>query len=53
MLIHHAHRVLLAGPIDPSAPTIRHDHHSLQTTRSTESRRQVPWRLLADGALRA
>jgi hypothetical protein len=27
-LIDHARRVLLAGPIDPSKPTIRHDHHT-------------------------
>ena len=29
-LVDDAHRVLLAGPINPSEPTIRHDHHSLQ-----------------------
>ena len=27
-LVDHAHRVLLAGPIHPGEPSLRHDHHA-------------------------
>jgi hypothetical protein len=27
-LVDHAHRVLLAGPINTSEPTLQHDHHA-------------------------
>ena len=29
-LVDHAHRVLLARPVHPGKPTIRHDYHSLE-----------------------
>jgi hypothetical protein len=51
VLVDYARGVLLAGPIDPSEPTVRHDHHSLRR-RLTVVGSEVPWRMLTDGALR-
>ena len=47
-----AHRVLGAGPINSSGPTLTHNS-SLQPTILTAAGDEVPWRLLIDGALRA
>jgi hypothetical protein len=44
--------VLLARPIHPSEPPVAHHPHSLHPT-VVDSRREVPWRLLTDGALGA
>src|SRR5437763_1212504 len=51
-LVDHAHRVLLAGPINAREPRLAHHPHR-PSDRLTDRRREVPWRLLTDGALRA
>jgi hypothetical protein len=49
--IDDAHRVLLAGPIDASEPTLCHLCSLLTVLTATGG--EVPWRVLTDGALRA
>ncbi len=53
LLVDHAHRVFLARPIDPSEPPVTYHPHSLHPAVVDSSRREEPWRLLTDGALRA
>ena len=50
-LVNDTYRVLLARPINPSEPTFRHD--PLLPICLTRDRREVAWRMLTDGALRA
>ena len=49
--VNDADGVLLAGPVDPSEPTLLH-HSSLRSTL-TVAGGEVPWRVLTDGALTA
>jgi len=51
-LVDHAHRVLLAGPVHPSELPLLITL-TVPSDRLTHNRREAPWRLLTDGALRA